>query len=139
AHRVRSDVSRSACHEHAHEPEVTPEHRRDGRELGRVAAMSLTGAYRWSGSSRREVVRGDESDRRIPLARLIAPRSPGTRGFGPSHRDRTTNSGAKSRRRPYCSGMTSPRVAMVLGAGGSVGHAFHVGVLSALADELGWD
>ena len=28
---------------------------------------------------------------------------------------------------------------MVLGAGGSVGHAFHVGVLSALADELGWD
>lgn len=31
------------------------------------------------------------------------------------------------------------RVALVLGAGGSVGHAFHVGVLSALADELGWD
>jgi NTE family protein len=32
-----------------------------------------------------------------------------------------------------------PRVAVVLGAGGIVGHAFHVGVLSALADELGWD
>lgn len=30
-------------------------------------------------------------------------------------------------------------VALVLGAGGSVGHAFHVGVLSALADEFGWD
>ena len=34
---------------------------------------------------------------------------------------------------------SSPRVALVLGAGGSVGHSFHVGVLSALADELGWD
>ena len=31
------------------------------------------------------------------------------------------------------------RVALVLGAGGVVGHAFHVGVLSALADELDWD
>jgi len=30
-------------------------------------------------------------------------------------------------------------VALVLGAGGTVGHAFHVGVLSALADEFGWD
>lgn len=30
-------------------------------------------------------------------------------------------------------------VALVLGAGGAVGHAFHVGVLSALADEFGWD
>ena len=27
----------------------------------------------------------------------------------------------------------------MLGAGGVVGHAFHVGVLSALADEFGWD
>lgn len=35
--------------------------------------------------------------------------------------------------------MSSLRVALVLGAGGSVGHAFHVGVLSTLADELGWD
>lgn len=35
--------------------------------------------------------------------------------------------------------MSSPRVALVLGAGGSVGHAFHVGVLCALADELAWD
>src|SRR5688500_10328808 len=34
---------------------------------------------------------------------------------------------------------SSPRVALVLGAGGSVGHAYHVGVLSALADELRWD
>lgn len=33
----------------------------------------------------------------------------------------------------------SPRVALVLGAGGSVGHAFHLGVLSAFWDELGWD
>ena len=31
------------------------------------------------------------------------------------------------------------RVGLVLGAGGVIGHAFHVGVLSALADELGWD
>lgn len=31
------------------------------------------------------------------------------------------------------------RVAIVLGAGGTVGHAFHAGVLTALADELGWD
>lgn len=31
-----------------------------------------------------------------------------------------------------------PRVAVVLGAGGPVGHAFHAGVLAALADE-GWD
>ncbi len=30
-------------------------------------------------------------------------------------------------------------MALVLGAGGSVGHAFHVGVLSSLAEELGWD
>jgi NTE family protein len=32
-----------------------------------------------------------------------------------------------------------PGVALVLGAGGMVGQAFHAGVLSALADELGWD
>jgi NTE family protein len=31
------------------------------------------------------------------------------------------------------------RVALVLGAGGVVGHAFHVGVLAALEEELGWD
>jgi len=31
------------------------------------------------------------------------------------------------------------RVTLVLGAGGSVGHAYHLGVLSAIADELGWD
>jgi NTE family protein len=30
-------------------------------------------------------------------------------------------------------------VALVLGAGGVVGQAWHAGVLSALADELGWD
>ncbi|MGI8753549.1 MAG: patatin-like phospholipase family protein [Acidimicrobiales bacterium] len=30
------------------------------------------------------------------------------------------------------------RVAVVLGAGGPVGHAFHAGVLAALAEE-GWD
>jgi NTE family protein len=32
-----------------------------------------------------------------------------------------------------------PNVALVLGAGGVVGHAFHVGVLNALAGEFGWD
>jgi NTE family protein len=31
------------------------------------------------------------------------------------------------------------RVGLVLGAGGATGHAFHAGVLSALADETGWD
>jgi NTE family protein len=30
-------------------------------------------------------------------------------------------------------------VAVVLGAGGWVGHAFHAGVLGALSEELGWD
>ncbi len=33
----------------------------------------------------------------------------------------------------------SPRVGLVLGAGGVTGGAFHAGVLSALDDELGWD
>jgi NTE family protein len=33
----------------------------------------------------------------------------------------------------------TPRVAVVLGAGGVVGHAFHVGVLSTIENELGWD
>ncbi len=32
-----------------------------------------------------------------------------------------------------------PVIALVLGAGGVVGHAFHVGVLNALAGEFGWD
>jgi NTE family protein len=32
-----------------------------------------------------------------------------------------------------------PGVALVLGAGGTVGHAFHAGVLTALGTELGWD
>ena len=31
------------------------------------------------------------------------------------------------------------RVGLVLGAGGATGHAFHAGVLSALAEETGWD
>jgi NTE family protein len=31
------------------------------------------------------------------------------------------------------------RVAVVLGAGGSVGHAFHAGVLGAIQEQLGWD
>jgi NTE family protein len=31
------------------------------------------------------------------------------------------------------------RIGLVLGAGGAVGHAFHAGVLAALADETGWD
>lgn len=32
-----------------------------------------------------------------------------------------------------------PRIGLVLGAGGAVGHAFHSGVLSAIADATGWD
>src|SRR3954451_10366202 len=32
-----------------------------------------------------------------------------------------------------------PRIGLVLGAGGLAGQAFQGGVLSALADELGWD
>ncbi|MET0325537.1 MAG: patatin-like phospholipase family protein [Ilumatobacteraceae bacterium] len=35
--------------------------------------------------------------------------------------------------------MAAPRIAVVLGAGGTVGHAFHAGVLAALHHELGWD
>ena len=35
--------------------------------------------------------------------------------------------------------MAPTRVAVVLGAGGTVGHAFHAGVLAALHHELGWD
>jgi NTE family protein len=35
--------------------------------------------------------------------------------------------------------MPAPRIAVVLGAGGTVGHAFHAGVLAALDRELGWD
>src|SRR5829696_1458607 len=31
------------------------------------------------------------------------------------------------------------RIALVLGAGGSVGHAFHAGVLGALGEHLGWN
>ena len=31
------------------------------------------------------------------------------------------------------------RIGLVLGAGGSVGHAFHLGVLDALSREFGWD
>lgn len=33
----------------------------------------------------------------------------------------------------------SPRVGLVLGAGGVAGHAFHVGVLRALQEATGWD
>jgi NTE family protein len=32
-----------------------------------------------------------------------------------------------------------PRIGLVLGAGGAVGHAFHAGVLAAVADATGWD
>lgn len=32
-----------------------------------------------------------------------------------------------------------PRIGLVLGAGGVVGHAFHAGVLAAVADATGWD
>ena len=31
------------------------------------------------------------------------------------------------------------RIGLVLGAGGATGHAFHVGVLSALEEATGWD
>lgn len=33
----------------------------------------------------------------------------------------------------------APKIAVVLGAGGAVGHAYHAGVLAALHDVLGWD
>ncbi len=33
----------------------------------------------------------------------------------------------------------TPRIGLVLGAGGAVGHAFHAGVLAALSDATGWD
>ena len=32
-----------------------------------------------------------------------------------------------------------PRIGLVLGAGGVVGHAFHAGVLAAVAESTGWD
>ena len=32
-----------------------------------------------------------------------------------------------------------PRIGLVLGAGGEVGHGFHAGVLAALAETTGWD
>jgi pimeloyl-ACP methyl ester carboxylesterase/predicted acylesterase/phospholipase RssA len=32
-----------------------------------------------------------------------------------------------------------PRIGLVLGAGGATGHAFHIGVLSALEEVTGWD
>jgi NTE family protein len=32
-----------------------------------------------------------------------------------------------------------PRIGLVLGAGGEVGHAFHAGVLAAVAETTGWD
>jgi NTE family protein len=35
--------------------------------------------------------------------------------------------------------MVAPKVAVVLGAGGNVGHAFHAGVLGAISDKLNWD
>jgi NTE family protein len=34
---------------------------------------------------------------------------------------------------------TTARIGLVLGAGGATGHAFHAGVLAALADATGWD
>ncbi|MDQ6854840.1 MAG: patatin-like phospholipase family protein [Actinomycetota bacterium] len=34
---------------------------------------------------------------------------------------------------------TSPRIGLVLGAGGAVGHAYHGGVLAALEEVTGWD
>jgi NTE family protein len=36
-------------------------------------------------------------------------------------------------------GRHRPRIGLVLGAGGPVGHAYHAGVLRALAGTLGWD
>ncbi len=40
---------------------------------------------------------------------------------------------------PDVGGHRDRLVALVLGAGGSAGHAFHTGVLAALADHAGWD
>lgn len=33
----------------------------------------------------------------------------------------------------------TPRIGLVLGAGGPLGHAYHAGVLHAISDALGWD
>jgi NTE family protein len=33
----------------------------------------------------------------------------------------------------------APRIGLVLGAGGVIGHAFHAGVLDGLCDATGWD
>ena len=33
----------------------------------------------------------------------------------------------------------APRIALALGAGGVVGHAYHAGVLAALEEATGWD
>jgi predicted acylesterase/phospholipase RssA len=35
--------------------------------------------------------------------------------------------------------VSTPRIALVLGAGGVAGGAFHAGALAALHDALGWD
>src|SRR5205085_3550651 len=40
---------------------------------------------------------------------------------------------------PQPSRAATPRIGLVLGAGGAVGHAFHSGVLAALSDVTGWD
>ena len=69
------------------------------------------------------------------MVRLRAPRplrSP-DKGVG----DDARRSGSSARRAPGTPGVTS--VALVLGAGGLVGQAYHAGVLAALEAELGWD
>ncbi len=73
----------------------------------------------------------------VPLWRLRRLRSSGDEGVsvgpgpGPRHDHRRYRTGVVP--------MRMPRIGLVLGAGGVVGHAFHAGVLTALADGVGWD
>lgn len=50
-----------------------------------------------------------------------------------------TEQGARLTRDAMVERLFAGRAALVLGAGGPVGHAFHAGILAGLRDALGWD
>ncbi len=53
---------------------------------------------------------------------------------------RVTAIGPEERDRIRCALVTTaPRIGLVLGAGGVIGHAYHAGVLDGLSDATGWD
>src|SRR6478735_7027457 len=55
-------------------------------------------------------------------------------------RDDSRPDGRRSRRVEHHARLTPMAgIALVLGAGGTVGHAVHAGVLAALGDVCGWD